>query len=521
MATPTIDKLVAYLPTRNNVVDGAAIQTFTCMAGSTAAVIKNSWTTEAAGTWNGALGWFLGDTLSPALRGVFFHVRTQAPQYLTLAQNLPAVPQANDSFRLILGGNFRTSHEAFMMMVAGKNPELIAVAGANITGLTIQKASPMLGAGSLEIAYNATTHMMAARMGAEPFGSGVDVSIGGGTPTNYLLYTDGDAAWVYVTVTATSLPVADQNDTWAIADPDNTFTPDYEAYETAAGTGGKIRYRLEIVKNVDLLNTMLDPRVYSDRPSATATTLTGALGTAAGTVDTAAEMTTWPESGFWVENTTKSDCRFVTSRTGLTLSCAASKEWIKIKYVGGFSGFARGRRIRQGTSAIYATIHDFTITTGSLGSSTATGYILANKADAGWLGFNAWIYVEIGGVWSSGPSLAQSVVYGLRDRTAVNWEAGDAIRVMSDVDLKINRPADQMAPEFWNPGGESIVPARTALTEAEDGFLFSHAVTQGEAISLEDDLRPQEVCGVWRREWIMDAAPARADLTVDTVYSWS
>jgi len=52
------------------------------------------------------------------------------------------------------------------MKVSGKQPEIDTVTGPNVTGVTIKKASAMLGEGTLYLQYNASTKALTIRMGA-------------------------------------------------------------------------------------------------------------------------------------------------------------------------------------------------------------------------------------------------------------------------------------------------------------------------------------------------------------------
>ena len=103
------------------------------------------------------------------------------------------------------------------------------------------------------------------------------------------------------------------------------------------------------------------------------------------------------------------------------------------------------------------------------------------------------------------------IAKGLRDYSAVSWAAADAVEPMSDVDLKINLPVFP-ATQLTSPTNEVSNPS---------GLTFTHAATQATALSLAAELRPGELCGIWRREWIMDDASERSPMDAGTIYSWS
>src|SRR5690606_25836744 len=136
MATPTADKLRVYFPSLYLSADGQALPQYTADAGGTLSTLVDAALTQADDYWNGALGWFEGNTLTPDLQGQFFHVKDfdAASHTLTLSRDLPAVPQAGDTYRLVLGGNWRSSIETFGMLVGGVLPERKPVNGVQITG---------------------------------------------------------------------------------------------------------------------------------------------------------------------------------------------------------------------------------------------------------------------------------------------------------------------------------------------------------------------------------------------------
>jgi len=323
MATPTSDKLRVYFPSKYLGADGATLTEQTADAGGTVSTIVDSALTQADDYWNGALDFFEGDTTTSALRGIFFHVMdfTASSDTLTLARELPAAPAAGDTYRLVLGGNYRSSFECFGLEAGGVFPEQQSVTGSNITGLTIKKLSPLLGAGTLTAFYDYSLDELFIKMGSNPYGTGLDVS---GDVSDGIVYGSDGEEWVQVDVTAASLPGGDQTDTFTLTVPEGTFTPDFEGSETD-DAGGKIRYRLEVVKNTDSTDTMVGLAVYTLEPSGTNTTIdTGeSLGTGEGNV-AGVDCSDWPAASFWVKNTTQNDCRYVFYRSGHRLYCAAA-----------------------------------------------------------------------------------------------------------------------------------------------------------------------------------------------------
>ena len=324
MATPTADKLRAYFPSKYVAADGNDLTEQTADAGGSVTTIVDAALVEADDYWNGAVGWFEGDTTTAALRSARFHVKDfTAASYplvlatLTLSNDLPGVPVASDTYRLALGGSYRSSMELRGMYVGGSLPEEKTVSGSNITGLTVKKASAGLGAGTLTVFFDFSASELFIKMDGS-YGVALDVS---GNLTDAIVFTDDGESYLQVDIVAASLPGTDKTDTWTLSYPKRTFSPDVEGYE---GSVGKTRYRLVVVKNTDATDIMTALDVYPAKPSGSATTIAAgeSLTTAAGSFDVAS-ASGWPTRSFWIKNTTVNDCRYVIYRSGNTLNCAA------------------------------------------------------------------------------------------------------------------------------------------------------------------------------------------------------
>ncbi len=505
MATPTADKLRVHFPSKNLAADGDALPTYTADAGGALNAIVDAALTQADGYWAGAVGWFLGNTPTVALQGQFFHVKSfdAATDKLTLSRELPAVPAAGDTFRLVLGGNWRSSHETFGMLMGGVLPELKTVSGVNITGLTIKKASALLGEGTLTVQYTRSLQILRIKMGTQALGVGLDVSA---SVTDGIVFAADGQAFIQVDVNAASLPTSDKADTWTLAYPERTLTPDYEGYETKNDVGGKTRYRLECVRNADAVDSMVDLTVYAGKPSGAATTIsTGSLGTGAGSFDVAAAAD-WPTKGFWIRNKTVNagvgDCRYVNYRSGNTLYCLGV-DWATLAFGTGTSEIKQGDVLVGATSGATAVVDQVVLASGSWAGGDAAGTLLLRKVVGA---FQNAEYLRVSSVNMARAAGASAL--GLRGYAAVAWAAGNAIEPLPDVDLGMNKPA---ANQYENPAAETVQPANVAFRAAWDKTT---------ALDL-GNLAPGKLQGVWRREWIMDGHQGRAGIVADTRYSWS
>jgi len=505
MGTPTADKLRVYFPSKYLSADGDPLTQFTADNGSLNTIIDAA-LIEADGYWDGAIGWFDGNTLTPELQGKFFHVKNfdDASDTLTLSRDLPGVPVAGDTFRLVLGGNWRSSQETFGMALGGVLPELSAVTGTNITGLTIKKASAKLGEGVLSVFYENATEEMFIKMDAQNFGIGLDVSA---DVTDGVIYAEDGQSWIQVDVVAASLPVGDQTDTFTMSYPETTLTPDYEGYETNNGIGGKTRYRLEAIKNADLSDTMVDLSVYISKPFGAPGTIN--TGESLGLTDDSIDVTdpsTWPTKGFWIKNTTVNagagDCRYVKYRSGDTLY-ALGVDWATLGFANGSVQINQGDAITDPISGATAIVDQVTLASGTWGGGDAAGTLLIKKVVGT---FNDTNNIEVSATpvaTSDGDS-----VLGLRGYTAVVWSQNDAIELMSDIDIGFDKPG---ALQYENPASETIVP---------DGVIFTDGSNLQSSVSLSN-LASDKLHGVWRREWILEGHQARDGITADTNYAWS
>jgi hypothetical protein len=506
MPTPTADRLRVYFPSKNLAADGDALSQLVADAGGSLTTIVDAALTQADDYWNGAIGWFDGNTPTAALQGQFFHVKDfdAATDKLTLSKELPAVPAAGDTYRLALGGNWRSAQETFGMLVGGVLPELKTVSGVNITGLTIKKASALLGAGTLTVFYRRSQQMLYIKMGAQAFGVGLDTSV---NITNGIVFAADGQAWLQVDVNAASLPTSDRTDTWTLAYPDRTLTPDFEGYETKNDVGGKTRYRLECVKNTDPADTMVDLSVYTGKPSGTQSTIAPgqSLDLTAGAFDVS-DATGWPTKSFWIRNKTVNsgagDCRYVNYRSGNTLYCFGV-EWATLAFNTGTSEIRQGDVLTGESSGATAVVDQVVVTSGTWTGGTAAGTLLLKKVVGT---FSISEYLLVSSVNKARAAAAS--VPGLRGYAAVAWAEINVIELMPDVDVGVNKPAVN---QYENPASETVAPANVT---------FQAAFGAATALYM-NHLGPGKLHGVWRREWIMDGHQSRAGIDADTKYFWS
>ena len=501
MGTPAADNFKLYFSSKRKAGDGQALTTYVTDAGSTkSAIIDNTLASYAVGYWDEAIGWFLGDTTTTALRGQFFHVKTYetATGTLITAKALPSDPVAGDTFKLVIGGKYRTTEELFGLSLDGTQPELINSVGSDISGLTITKASPKLESGIMTVFYDSSLQELYIRVGTDDYGVGLDVS---GDVTDGYITDCSDNGWIRVDVASGSLPVADQSDTYTVAKPERTLTPDYEGYQTSPNLYGYTRYRLEVGKNEHATDSMQNLGVYSSKPLGTATTIAvGGVTTVSGNFE-ATDVSDWPVRGWWMKNTTLSDCRYINYRSGNDIYFQAVN-WATLDFETGSIEIEKDDIIADETSGATAIVDQVTLTSGTWGGGDAAGTLLLKKVVSI---FGTGNNIQIS-------SVTQAVcdgdsALGLRGYTTQTWSVGNAIVPMSDVDIGSQEPTANL---YANPA--------TAYT-APDDIVFSDYDSQSDSISM-GELAAGDHYGVWRREWIQSDSRARDDVDTSNEFFW-
>jgi hypothetical protein len=473
MGTPEPHYLATYIV--GGLSSNSPVTTYTCSSGGTASLII---TTVAISPAAGAVGVFLPTTTTAALRGHFFHLQGASGSGVATYKPMPTAPVAGDQCRVWVPGSNRSSTQAYGLTLGGVQPERSAVAGANITGISISQAAPLLGAGTLTVTFTASTKKLKLKMGTAEYGAELDISAASGTG---YVYDAAATGFIKVTWTGSSLPTTDQTDTWTLAAPLGTLGPDYEGPETHSVTGGKVRYRTLYAANTHDLNSMVGMTVYPAAPAGTATTVaTGSsLGLTAGSF-TATNASDWPTAGFWIWNS-RGDCRYVESRSGNTLTCLACN-WVTLTGNG------------TEAAAIGATI------TG--GTSGATAVVVASRAGQA-------ICKNLTGTFQVGETAGavgtlSAVVRGFRGYTAVSWAAGDAIVPMPYVDMALDSGTiETVTSETQIPAGLTF----TTPTSASRLALGTFAPNSGAAYCVS--------------EWIPDGAVAVEEIIIDPRYGWS
>jgi len=497
MGTPTADKLRWFYPSKYLASDGGTITQQTVDSGTVNTIVDAA-LTESDDYWRGAIGWFDGDTTTVALRGQRFYVKTftASTDTILLSQNLPATPVAGDTYRLVIGGNYRGDIELFGLSLNGSLPELISTTGANITGLTITKASPNLDIGTMTVLYDSTAEVLSIKIDAGDYGEGLDVS---GDVTDGIILDSDVEGWIQVDVVSASLPVSNQTDAFIVAKPERTLTPDLWGYEA-----NSTRYRLVVVKNTDAADSMVGLEAYTEKPAGTATTISsGGLTTAEGSF-VSTDASDWVSRGFWVKNTTVNggggDCRYIKYRSGNSFYSQAV-DWATLSFDAGDTEIVKGATIEDETSGATAIVDQIVLTSGAWDGSAAGDMIL--KSVVGTFGDDNNIQVSaVTFAVADGDS-----VLGMRGYTAVTWSPADVIETMTDIDIGSDAPATN---QFENP---------STINTAPDGVAFSDYGVGNDSLLLAE-LAVDSNYGVWLRELVVSSARGRSNIDASITCAW-
>jgi hypothetical protein len=456
MPTPTAADLKLYYLT--GATASQPLPTHTIGTGSTTTSLVP---TTALTAPAGGVGWFI----TGALAGEPFHVMGPASGgAYPLSKALSSAPSAGDQFVFCAVGSNRSTTQILGQTVGGEQPEIAAVAGSTITGLSIHRAAAGLGEGTLTVAFTASGQTVKIKMGTEEYGEAVALSTA--TSEAKPVYNAAKNGFIEVTAVLASLPATDQTEPWTLAFPVGKFVPDYEGDETSEISGGKVRVRGIAAVNGNASGVMASLAVHLIPPAGTATTIaTGSsLGLTAGTFD-GTDASDWEAAG-WVYNSTKGDLRPYTL-SGNTFTCPAAN-WVVLTGNGS-------------TAAAYgATI------TGA--TSGATAVVVASRAGYA-------ICKSLTGTFQVGETAGalgtlSAVAVGFRGKTAVAWEAGDTIRPMAPVDLTID------------PAPTEVITSETQLPP----LTFS-CPTESAKLAI-GNLGAGGVAILWQVETIRDGEPA-------------
>ena len=508
MATPSPEKIGIYYASKY-LGTGGSVTERTISVPTNAMQFTVTNIAEPTGAWDGALGYFT-ETTTVALRGVTFHVRRwdKSTNTLTLSAPLPVVPVVGEKFVLYAGGKEAANKEVLCMKAAGKQPEVEAVRGTNVTGVTIKKISPILGEGTLTLNYLTSTKELQIRMGTSgDYGPTVAFTQ---DRQNIVLFARDLVGYIVVDVVFSQLSTANRTDTFTLTAPKGNMIPNYEGYETADGVG-RTRYHLFVAKNNsnDPEEAISGMMLWTGRPAGAETTLSSSycVPTTAPSSMNVANATNWPTRGFWVKNKTiaapKVDLRYVDYRSGNTLY-VKPVIWGRINFRDGNSDLKPNTPITDSYSTSNSAVIDqVVVTSGSLAEGTAAGTLFLKKYVGNmYSGYE----IRVNGVKCAMSNSA--FTRGYRDCSAVQWNSGNLVEPASDIDIGLEYPDENGL--FSDPDTENIAPDGVNFECIDDMSrnLFAGPVFSGASL------------GIWLRQTILDGTQARTQIEGDLSFEY-
>ena len=506
---PTPDYLGLFYPSKELATPNAAAPDRVVGPGSTQLSIITTSLEENTDFWNGAVGFFSGQSTA-SLRGIPFHVRKwdKDTKKLQITSPLPVAPVAGDMFKIFVGGKTASSQEVLSMKVSGKQPEVDPVTGPNVTGITIKKASAMLGEGTLEVRYDYSGRLLKIRMNGGDYGPDTILTA---DAQNLAIYNKDLAGFILADVQFSSLRTNSYyTDSYTLTVPKGNLIPNFEGFETNDGFG-RTRYHLVVAKNkasspLDAMNCF---SIWTGKPKGTASYLYsgnyGASWTSPQTmyVNNASD---WPTRGFWVRNKTRSDLRYVDFRSGNQLYTKAI-DWGIITFRNAQAEIKPGMRIDNSTNAnpsLYATVDQVFLESGTWAAKTASGTLHLKKyTGSGTFGTTSTVYAEGATLFTANGTSTR----GFRGCQAQTWSNNDVVEPTSDIDIGANMPAGGY---FRDPANENTAP---------EGVVFGHHPSQEECLIVES-LAGGSSVGIWIKQTIIDGTQAREGIEGDLNMAW-
>lgn len=497
MTTPA-HELGLYFTSRDLTANGQPLPDRTVVSATPLLLTTNS-ITQATGYWDGATGFFTEDA-PDALKGLFFHVRSWVagsddnPGTLNLYTALPVSPPTGTIFRLCKGGKYASSQEIPGLLVSGKQPEFNPVSHASLPGITITKASPGLGEGTLSI-YTTNRNISAQ----------ITTSTGYGTPVKLtenteglVIYTGGGEGWVRLNVEFSKTTTTNATGTFTLQIPKGVLVPDVEA-DDAVDTNGRLRYYCVAAKNNSTTDSVSALGVWT-APLASETAAIQSFSSE--TITLATEPTSWPLKGFWVRKISSNTFRYVINRSGNKLYLKALSRGIH-NFSGGTTHLVLGDVMRHSstTGTSIGKLLDLRITSGSLSEGTANGILLTSNSNGG----NGNLFnARTGAVacYRSGTSYC--------DRNFVtpgSWAVNDLLEPVSDLDLfAIESGGDWRDPVSVTDKPKIEMPIRPC-----------HSIDER---AIAGYLAPGEYAAFWLQQHILPNVPAHAAVTGCLGFSW-
>lgn len=509
MTTPA-HELGLYFTSRDLAADGEPLPDRTVVSASPLQITTSS-ITQPTGYWDGAIGFFT-ENAPDVLKGFFFHVRTWTagaddnPGTLQLYGSLPVPPPSGTVFRLCKGGKYASSQEIPGLMVSGKQPEFNPVTHSSIPGISITKASPGLGEGTLTLRSQARSISVQITT-ATGYGSPVQLTE---NAEGLILYTGGAEGWVRVNVEYSKTSSSNVTGTFTLQIPKGVLVPDVEV-DDAADPNGRLRYFCVAAKNDSETETLSALGAWTSPPGTETATVLSVSGE---TITLQEEPTSWPLKGFWVRKSTNNTYRYVVNRAGKILHLKALSR-ASYDFRGGNHNLVLGDTLRwnSATGNSLGKLLDIRIVSGSLADGNAVVSLLTTNYQS--LSNNnsngAGIYVYNERTKASACYLGTYTSTGARcDRAFTapgTWTSNDLLEPVSDLDIAAVL-------------GDEIDRDPVSVTEKPKVDMNFRPGPTIDERAIAGYLGPGDKALFWVQQHILPNVPAHSAVTGAVNFSW-
>jgi len=502
MTTPA-HQLGLYFTSRDLTAHGQPLPDRIVVTASPMQIMTSS-LTQPTNYWDGATGFFTEDA-PDALRGFFFHVRSwtagtgDSPGTLQLYGSLPVTPPQDAVFRLCKGGKFASAQEIPGLTVSGKQPEFNPVSHSALPGITVTKASPGLGEGTLSINTN-NRNISAQITTATGYGPPIELTE---NVESLVLYTGGGEGWVRLNINFALTTTTNATGTFTLQIPKGVLIPDVEA-DDAVDPTGRLRYFCVAAKNDSTDDTISALGAWTT-PLGTTTAIM-ASGISSETITLTEDPASWPLKGFWIRNRSKNNSfRYVANRSGNRLYLKALSRGFYNNFTNGNTNLILGDVLRQNSIAgtSYGKLLDLRITSGSLASGNAAGLLMTS----GYHGSAGSAFNERTGMLACTIATSGS---GACDRGFVlptSWAVNDMLEAVSDIDLA----AIESGGEWYDPSAITEKPLMDMM------FRPCHNIDER---AIAGYLAPGDYAAFWCQQHILPNVPAHAAVTGALNFSW-
>ena len=326
-----------------------------------------TWVDASGIDWTYAIGLFDEATVTPALRGTFFAIRSATATTITTTTPLSAKPVTGDVFYLSQGIRFRSNEPIPFHKVDAFIPTITSVTLRSITGVTIKRCDSAI---DLFVRYDVEGDILAISIDGDAWQSSLDVT--SDVVAGYLQTATGE--WLVVDVDSSALPAATTDEKVMISELWGTLLP--EVWLDSENEDN-VLHHFSILKNVSTGDT---ENVAMQSTTEIGTAEVGATYTDGDASITLDNVDGLPGRDFWLYlNDSETDLRYVTKRAGNVCYLADTSTWQEVPFDNGVIAPTIGQTIEAGSIAgILRAVYQ---TGGTWAGSDASGTMVISSTD--------------------------------------------------------------------------------------------------------------------------------------------